>query len=413
MKYIQKYFLVALSLIGLVSCTSQSSETPTPSTTQTPNIANTNNITGERIEFSDRTCVYVEEGFGSPGTVEVRAEEVVSGLDVPWGILFLSADEMLVTERSGDIRLVRNGQLQPSPVATIDIVDQGEGGLLDIEAHPDFNRNRLFYIYVTTRNNGQLTNRVERWQLSESGESAERDRIILDNIPVAQFHNGGRLRFGPDQMLYIGTGDARNPDLSQDVNSLAGKILRVTPEGEVPADNPFPNNPVFLTGIRNTQGFDWYDQSTLWVTDHGPSGELGRRGHDKVSVVNPGDNLGWPALHGCEDQAGMIPPSITWRNALPPGGAAVYTGNSIPEWNGSLMIGVLGGRHLHRITFDPNNPTRVDSHEVYLQGNPPDGLGRVREVIMGPDNELYVTTSNCDGRGTCPPDGDKIFRITR
>ena len=178
--------------------------------------------------------------------------------------------------------------------------------------------------------------------LPPDGRSASPNKIILDNIPAAQFHNGGRLRFGPDGMLYIGTGDAKNPENSQDVNSLAGKILRVTPEGQVPEDNPFPNNPAFIVGVRNTQGFDWYDESTLRISDHGPSGELGRTGHDEVNAASAGDNLGWPPIYSCPTQPGMIPPSLTWDEAVPPGGAAIYTGNTIPEWRGNLIIGVLG-----------------------------------------------------------------------
>jgi glucose/arabinose dehydrogenase len=143
-------------------------------------------------------------------------------------------------------------------------------------------------------------------------------------------------------MLYIGTGDAKNPENSQDVNSLAGKILRVTPEGQVPEDNPFPNNPAFIVGVRNNQGFDWYDESTLRISDHGPSGELGRTGHDEVNAASAGDNLGWPPIYSCPTQPGMIPPSLTWDEAVPPGGAAIYTGNTIPEWRGNLIIGVLG-----------------------------------------------------------------------
>lgn len=244
------------------------------------------------------------------------------------------------------------------------------------------------------------------------GQNASPDTIILDNIPVARFHNGGRLRFGPDGMLYIGTGDAREPETAQNVNSIAGKILRLTPDGQVPDDNPFPGNPAFITGVRNTQGFGWFNDSTLWVTDHGPSGELGRTGHDEVSVASPGANLGWPTIYGCQKQEGMVSPSLTWNQAVPPGGAEMYTGDAIPEWQGSLLIGVLGAKHLHRVTFNPQSPYQVQSHEVYLQGEPPQGLGRLRDVIMSPEGELYVTTSNCDGRGNCPPEKDKIFRIT-
>lgn len=410
--------------IALVACnnvvfndSSSQSESPTTTTVSEPNNqasqAWANRGTSE-------ACQFVESGFGPPGQVEVRAEEVVSGLEVPWGIVFLENGDMLVSERAGRIRLVQNGQLQPGasatvrsePLANIEVTASGEGGLLDIEAHPDFANNRFFYVYYTADAAGTPVNRVERWQLSTDGQSAERDRLIVDNIPVARFHNGGRMRFGPDDMLYIGTGDATNPDASQDVNTLAGKILRVTPEGEIPDDNPFADNPVFLTGIRNTQGFDWYDESTLWVTDHGPSGELGRRGQDKVSVATAGDNLGWPTLQGCESQEGLIAPALIWQEAVPPGGAAIYTGEAIEEWQGNLIIGTLGSEHLHRVVFDSEAPYRVQTHEVYF-GEGTNSLGRIREVIMGPDNELYVTTSNCDGRGTCPPDGDKIVRITR
>ncbi len=401
MKFLNSFVTALLIAVGLMACHSSSSSSDTVNSQSSPSLA------AERVETNNHTCLYVQEGFGPQGHVQVRAEEVVNGLEVPWGILFISETEMLVTERPGRIRLVKNGQL--ATIATVNVASQGEGGLLGIAAHPDFESNRLFYIYYTTQENGSLVNRVERWQLSENNRSAEPERIIVNNIPVARFHNGGRLRFGPDGMLYIGTGDAREPSEAQDIKSLAGKILRVTPEGEVPADNPFPDDPVFIMGIRNTQGFDWYNDSTLWISDHGPSGELGRSGHDEISVANSGDNLGWPPIYACEDQEGMITPSLTWQEAVPPGGAAIYTGEVIPEWQGNFMISALGARHLHRVVFDSNNPARVQSHEVYFQGE----LGRLREVIMGPDKELYVTTSNCDGRGTCPPNRDRILRITR
>jgi glucose/arabinose dehydrogenase len=338
----------------------------------------------------------------------VRVEEVVTGLDVPWGIAFLPNRDLLVSERSGRVRLVQKGKLRPQAIATINVSDRGEGGLLGIAAHPDVANNRFFYVYFTADKNGSPVNQVERWQLSTNGLSATRDRTIIDNIPVAQFHNGGRIRFGPDGMLYIGTGDAKKPDLSQNVKSLAGKILRVTPDGQVPADNPFPGNPVYIMGIRNTQGFDWVNASTLWVSDHGPSGELGRSGHDKVSVAQAGDNLGWPTIYRCESRQGLVTPAIVWRQALPPGGAAIYTGNAIPEWKGSLIVAGLRSEHLQRVVIDPQS-NQVQQHEVYLQGQ----QGRLRDAVMGPDGELYVTTSNCDGRGSCPAEQDKILRITR
>ncbi|AFZ56669.1 PQQ-dependent sugar dehydrogenase [Anabaena cylindrica FACHB-243] len=397
--------LFGLILLGLSSCNLP--------TTDSANTNNQETLTSEQVSqkttTNNQACTLVENGFGSPGQVKLRVEEVVTGLEVPWGIAFLPNRDMLVTERPGRVRLVRGGKLIPKPVATINVTESGEDGLLGIATHPNFTDNQFFYIYYTADKNGSQVNRVERWRLSQNGLSASPDRVIVDNIPVAQFHNGGRIRFGPDGMLYIGTGDAREPQSSQDVNSLAGKILRVTPDGQVPPDNPFAKNPVYITGIRNTQGFDWRDQSTLWVTDHGPSGDLGRRGHDELSLAKAGDNLGWPTIYRCESKKGMVTPSIVWREALPPGGAAIYTGNSLPEWKGSLIIATLRSQHLQRVVFNPQFSQQVERHEVYLQGQ----YGRLREAIMGPDGELYVSTSNCDGRGNCPPQRDKILRITR
>jgi aldose sugar dehydrogenase len=364
----------------------------------------------EETPGTPRDCLLVEEGFGPTGTVPITAEVVADGLDTPWAIAWLpGGNEALVTERPGRLRLLRDGALLPDPVATVPIADTAEGGLLGLALHPDFARNRQFYLYLTTEDGGSPRNQVERWTLSRDATSATRDRVLLANIPAARFHNGGRIRFGPDGMLYVGTGDGAQPSLSQDRDSLAGKLLRLTPDGEVPPDNPFPGKPLWLLGIRNTQGFDWKDDDTLYLADHGPSGEMGRTGHDEVHVTRRGDNLGWPTVYGCQEAEGLAPPSLTWRRAVPPGGAAVYTGDAIPEWKGSLLIGTLGSRHLHRVAFSSENPRQVERHEVYLR----DEWGRLREVLMGPDGHLYVTTSNCDGRGTCGPRRDVILRIRR
>ncbi len=358
---------------------------------------------------SSGSCTLVEDGWGPQGTVPFHVEVVAEGLEVPWGIAFLPGGDALVTERPGRVRLLRGGVLQAQPVATVPTAPSAEGGLLGIAAHPDFASNRQFYLYVTTEVGGNEENRVERWTLSEDHSSATLERVIFGGIPSAQFHDGGRLRFGPDGMLYVGTGDARDPDLSQDRSSPAGKLLRLTPEGAVPEDNPFPGSPAFLLGVRNTQGWDWKDGTTLYLTDHGPSGDTLRRAHDEVNLARAGDNLGWPEIYSCETAEGMITPSLTFEDAMPPGGAAFYTGEAIPEWRGSLLIGTLGSRHLHRVVFAAEDPRRVSQHEVYLQ----DTHGRLRDVLMGPDGDLYVTTSNCDGRGDCGPRKDLILRLTR
>ncbi len=358
----------------------------------------------------DERCTLVEHGFGPEGEVSVRAEEVVSGLEVPWGILFLDGGDLIVTERPGRLRLVRGGALVERPLADASALAVGEGGLLGIAAHPDFARNRLFYLYLTAREERRRENRIEQWRLAGQGDElrAERVRVILDGIPAARYHDGGRLRIGPDGMLYAGTGDARSPRRAQDRRSLSGKILRLGLDGSIPRDNPF--GAAVVMGVRNVQGFDWREDGALIVADHGPTGELGRRGHDELSVARAGANLGWPTVYGCRTHEGMVAPSLTWEQAAPPGGMAIYTGDAIPEWRGSVLIGTLGSRHLHRVVLEANG-SRVRSHEVYFRGDPPAGLGRLREVVMGPDRQLYVTTSNCDGRGTCPPARDAIYRI--
>lgn len=187
--------------------------------------------------MSSPDCVLVGDGLGPTGTTKVKAQLVVSGLEVPWGIAFLPGGELLVTERPGRVRLVRGGVLQPTAVATVPLAAGGESGLLGIALHPGFAQNRFFFLYATVDAGGRQ-NRIERWKLSDDSTSASFDGVVRAGIGAAQFHDGGRLRIGPDGMLYAGTGDAREPDRSQDPNSPNGKILRLTPEGDVPADNP-------------------------------------------------------------------------------------------------------------------------------------------------------------------------------
>jgi len=356
-------------------------------------------------------CTLVTAGYGPAGATPVRAERVAGGLEVPWGIAFLPGGDALVTERPGRVRLLRGGALEPAPVASVAVGEQGEGGLLGIAADPRFAENRRFYLYATVEKGGRAVNRVTRWTLSADGRSAREDRVLLDDIAAEQFHDGGRIRFGPDGMLYVGTGDAGKPPSARDPGSPNGKILRIGPDGEVPRDNPVPGSPVFVLGLRNVEAFDWLDSRTLIIADHGPSGELGRQGGDRVMVARAGDDLGWPDAWRCDALGGMRPPALAWVEAVPPGGGSLYRGDLVPEWKGSFLFGTLRSRHLHRALVDADG--RLLAHETYFQGDPPAGLGRIREVVQAPDGALWVTTSNCDGRGTCPPEKDVVVRIVR
>jgi aldose sugar dehydrogenase len=361
------------------------------------------------------SCRLVPRGdFGPTGEVKVRATTVVSGLEVPWALAFLPGGDFLVTERPGRLRLVRGGKLVAKPVAEVPVSARSEGGLLGMALAPDFERSRRLFLYFTIRERGREVNRLVSYRLADDAASAREEKVLLDGIPAAQYHDGGRVRIGPDGMVYVGTGDAGHPDSAQRDDSPSGKILRIAPDGSIPKDNPFPGSPVFALGLRNVEAFDWRPDGALVVADHGPSGEMGRTGHDRVVVVTkPGANLGWPEAYGCEARPGMMPPLLAWVDSVPPGGGSFYTGDLVPEWRGSFLAGTLASRHLQRVVLDPQDPNRLARHEVYFRGDPPRGLGRVREVVTGPDGALWVTTSNCDGRGTCPPEKDRVVRVVR
>ncbi|MFT5682971.1 MAG: glucose/arabinose dehydrogenase [Myxococcota bacterium] len=394
-----------LTLILLLSCRDKATDTDDTGTSETGTPDDTADTTP-----ADFACSYVDPpDHGDEGTVAITVTEVASGLFTPWGLAWMPDGDMLLTERDGVISRVTPGGVV-TQLALVPSIESGEGGLLGLALDPDFATSRAFFIYYTASDGGTV-NRVARWVLSTDGTSASADAIIVDDIPARQYHNGGRLRIGPDDKLYIGTGDAGDPDASQDTADLAGKVLRVNLDGSIPDDNPYPGEATWIWGVRNTQGFDWVDGETMVVSDHGPSGlsnEGGRSDHDEVTLASAGENLGWPEIYACEEGDGFNTASITWGNALPPGGLAIYTGDEIPEWSGDVIIGVLGfdddTPQLHRLRLDAVG--NVTINEVYLNGD----YGRLRETVMGPDGGLYVTTSNCDGRGTCG-DGDLILRI--
>ncbi|MDE0228214.1 MAG: PQQ-dependent sugar dehydrogenase [Spirochaetaceae bacterium] len=372
-------------------------------------------------------CQLVQGKDGQPGAVQLHVEVIAQGLEIPWGLAILPSGGLLVTERPGRVRLIQDGAVVPEPVLEFAVsmppplyglpLLGSEGGLLGVLLHPDFPTNRLFYLFYNVDNDdGVQIGRIERFVLSGDGRSATMDRVILDGLPAGLHHQGGRMRLGPDGMLYVGVG-AYEPHDAQDPDTLAGKLLRMNLEGGIPSDNPDPDSYIFASGIRNTQGYDWFDNQHIVLIEHGPSGiELGRpdlRGYDEVNVVTAGDNLGWPRIWGCDSQEGLVSPVLTWRDPVPPTGGIFYRGALIPEWTGSFLFTTVGlsdrpgGRHLHRVVFDQDDPYTVVAHEIYLK----DTYGRLRTVVSDADGWLYVMTSNCDNRGTCPPQGDIILRI--
>lgn len=335
----------------------------------------------------------------------LTVEPWVEGLVAPWSLAFMPDDRALVTERPGRIRLIRDGALREEPYLTVDVAAVGEGGLMGITVHPDYPRKPFIYVMYTHRQGMQLVNRVERYR--DLGDRAESDRIIIDGLPGSRYHDGGRIKFGPDGMLYITLGENTEPFRAQDRDILAGSILRLTPEGEIPGDNPFPGSPIWSYGHRNPQGLAWHPETgDLFASEHGPSGEFGIRGHDIVNVIEKGANYGWPVEIGVGGLEEYRDPLIMWEPATPPAGMTF--------WRDSLFLATLRSETLMRIDLvESSGEYEVTSIEGLFASQRYEGTyGRLRAAVVGPDGALYVTTSNRDGRGDPRPGDDKILRVT-
>lgn len=308
-------------------------------------------------------------------------------LEVPWAIVFLPGNSLLVTERRGQVRLIdKNGHLSEPLLVLSDVKQVGEGGLHGITIHPNFSENKYIYTYYTySAKDNKSYNKVVRYKFDN--EKFFDAKIIVRDIPGSVFHDGGRIKFGPDGFLYITTGDAQEPSLSQDRNSLAGKILRVNRDGDPAPGNPF-GTLIYSYGHRNPQGLSWDERGRLWETEHGAQAT------DELNLIAAGQNYGWPTIRGDEKRTGMETPIInsgseTWA----PAGAAYL--------EGSIFFGGLKGEALFEYRVKENKLVK------YLKGK----LGRIRDVVLGPDGMLYIATSNRDGRGVPGSEDDKIFRI--
>ena len=337
-----------------------------------------------------------------------RVETVVSNLEVPWSIAWAPDGRMFFTERPGRVRVYEKGQLRPEPLFVVpDVEPSGESGLMSLALHPQFGSNHFLYLAYAYKGTDQQV-RVVRYRESSSGLTDQ--KIIIENIPAAQFHAGCRLRFGPDQKLYITTGDATERGLAQRLDSLAGKTLRVNDDGTVPSDNPFVNQKnarpeIWTIGHRNAQGMDWQPGSDLmFQTEHGPSGFDGPGGGDEVNIVERGKNYGWPVIHHTQSRAGMESPLLEYTPACAPGSAVFYRGSAFAQFRNNLFFGCLRGERIVRVVLDGR---RVISQENLLAGK----YGRIRDVAEGPDGAIYFSTSNKDGRGSPASDDDRIIRL--
>ena len=312
---------------------------------------------------------------------------------------FAPDGRLFVTERPGRVLIINllTGMFDTTPIENV--FASGEAGLLGLALDPQFNQTHYVYLYYSAQvapNSG--INRIVRYR--EVGGKLGEAAVLVDNIPAASTHDGGRLKFGPDGMLYATTGDAATQGLAQDISSTAGKILRLNRDGSAAAGNRF-SSLVFTYGHRNPQGIDWHPATgAMWESEHG------NIGNDEINRLQSGQNFGWPRIEGNDTMAGMENPITFFNPAIAPSGAAFYRGSRIPQFENNLFIATLRGTHLLRVTLDSTGQ-RIASQEKLLDGT----FGRLREVIMGPDGNLYVSTNNRDGRGTPATGDDRILRI--
>lgn len=340
------------------------------------------------------------------GDKPFRVEVVARDLRVVWSIAFASDDRIFFTERPGRVRVIEKGKLLEEPLLTlIDVDASGKLGAMGLTLHPRFNRNHWLYLAYSYHDETGPRVRVVRYR--ENKKTLTNRKVIIENIPAYTNHAGCRLRFGPDGKLYITTGDANQPDQAQNLDSLAGKILRLNDDGTVPTDNPFVGKEnvcpeIWSYGHRNVQGIDWQPgTNALFESEHGPAAG------DEINIIERGKNYGWPTVHHEQTAPNMESPLLVYNPlpAIAPASGMFYRGKAFPQFRGDLLVGCLRGECILRVRLNGN---KVISQERLLEKQ----YGRIREVAEAPDGSIYFSTSQFD-----PPEGkprseyDQILRI--
>ncbi|MFB2936974.1 PQQ-dependent sugar dehydrogenase [Aerosakkonemataceae cyanobacterium BLCC-F154] len=384
-------------LLAIAGCTNQTTTSPTEVSPSPQPVTNST----------------VKQTQSAPTTENFRQVTVLQGLEHPWGIAWLPDGTMLITERPGRLRVVRNGKLEPTPVTGVpEVFAVNQGGLLDVSVHPNFAENRL--IYLTYAHGTEQANRTRVARARFDGKALQDVRVIFEvnRTKSGGQHFGSRILWLPDRTMLISIGDGGNPPVrldgdlirkqAQNLQSHLGKIVRLNDDGTIPKDNPFvgnnnANSAIWSYGHRNIQGiaFDPINNQ-VWVNEHGA------RGGDELNLVQAGKNYGWPVVSYSREystgepvsaqksQPGMVDPKTVWTPATAPSGLAFYNGDRFPQWQGNLFSGGLVSRDVRRITLDKAGNVLSQESIAISQ--------RVRDVRQGPDGLLYILTDEQDGQ---------------
>ncbi|GEN54945.1 PQQ-dependent sugar dehydrogenase [Halobacillus faecis] len=313
-------------------------------------------------------------------------EVIADNLEVPWSIE-KREDTFYLTERSGNIVKIEDGEVQRQSVELEEEVSTAsEAGLLGFVLAPDFSESNLAYAYYTYEDGEEQLNRIVTLRL-EDRVWREED-LLLDQIPSGTYHHGGRLKIGPDEKLYATAGDASDPEIAQDLDSLGGKILRMNLDGSIPDDNPFAGSYVYSRGHRNPQGMTWLSDGTMYASEHGD------HANDEINLIEAGQNYGWPVIEGSEEQDGMVSPLFT------SGDSSTWAPSGMDNFEGILFVAALRGSAVLEFNLETGEYREVIT-----------GLGRIRDVQVK-DNDLYFISNNTDGRGDPQENDDKLYRIS-
>ncbi|KQQ88841.1 MULTISPECIES: sorbosone dehydrogenase family protein [Micrococcaceae] len=367
---------LAATLVAVAGCTVDQSPPPATGTPASP-------TSSAPAPSSPASSTADSPSPTVAATIAGTPQPVATGMEAPWSVVFRDGVPLVSERNSGRIlELAADGSARS--IGTVDgVAARGEAGLLGLAVG---NGGDLF-VYSTAEDG----NRVQRFPVTGTRGSLSlgQPRTLLDGIPAAGNHDGGRIAFGPDGMLYVTTGDAGRRDDAQDRDALAGKILRMTPEGTVPAGNPFPGSLVYSYGHRNPQGIAWADDGTMFAT------EFGQNTWDELNIITAGSNYGWPTVEGIADRDGFVDPVQQWQ----PGSASP---SGMAHSGGTLFIANLRGQVLRSVPVsDPSTSGEHFGRE----------FGRLRDVTVAPDGKLWLVTNNTDGRGSPRQGDDRILAV--